>query len=110
VRTIAHLVSYHPSFKEEVLTFFSKVFSELGRDLDLISKEGDLADIPGVHQSSGGGFWILRDGVDGTVIGTVALRRLDEDCAELKRFYHARSMARPRAWEAIVRDSHRSRL
>jgi ribosomal protein S18 acetylase RimI-like enzyme len=82
-----HQTPYDPSARDQVLSFFAKVFSELGRDFDSISKEGDLADIPAVYQSSGGGFWTLRDGEEGAVIGTIALRRLDEDCAELKRFY-----------------------
>ena len=70
-----------------MLTFFAKVFSELGRDFDPISKERDLADISAVYQTSGGEFWMLRNGEEGPVIGTIALRRLGDDCAELKRFY-----------------------
>ncbi|RYD74547.1 MAG: GNAT family N-acetyltransferase [Verrucomicrobiaceae bacterium] len=83
----ALLVSYRPSSRDEVLAFFAKVFSELGRDSELISKEPDLADIPAAFQHSGGEFWMLRDSAEGPVIGTIALRRLDEDCSELKRFY-----------------------
>lgn len=79
--------SYHPSAKDDVLVFFAKVFAELNRDLDLDSKERDLTDIPAVYQHAGGGFWVLRDGEEGPVIGTIALRRLDDDCAEIKRFY-----------------------
>lgn len=83
----AHLSTYQPSERAEVLAFFAKVFTELGKDFDLISKEQDLADIPAAYQHSGGEFWMLRDGEEGPVIGTIALRRLGDDCAELKRFY-----------------------
>lgn len=83
----AYLAIYQPSARNEVLAFFAKVFSELGRDFDLISKERDLADVPAVYQSSGGGFWMIRNGTEGPVIGTIALRHLEKDCAELKRFY-----------------------
>lgn len=70
-----------------MLAFFAKVFSELGRDFDSISKERDLADIPADYQHSGGEFWMLRDGEEGPVIGTIALRWLGDDSAEVKRFY-----------------------
>ncbi|MEK7953358.1 GNAT family N-acetyltransferase [Luteolibacter soli] len=90
---------YQPPASDEVVAFFTKVFGELDRDFDLISKERDLADIPAAYQHSGGEFWMLRDGEDGLVTGTIALRRLDEECAELKRFYllaawHGRGLGR----------------
>lgn len=82
-----HQEPYRPSARGEVLAFLSEVFAEMGHDFDLLAKDRDLADIPAVYQHSGGGFWILREEADGPVIGTAALRRLDEECAEFKRFY-----------------------
>jgi len=79
--------SYEASAKDEVLAFFAQVFTELGRVFDPVSKEQDLADISAAYQHSGGEFWNLRGSVDGPVIGTIALRRLGDDCAEVKRFY-----------------------
>ena len=80
-------IPYHPAAGHEVLAFFARVFAELGHDLDPASKDRDLADIPAAYQRDGGGFWMVRDGEGGPVIGTVALRRLGDDVAELKRFY-----------------------
>lgn len=82
-----HHATYSPPHRQKLLTFFAEVFHELGRDFDSISKDGDLADIAAAYQHSGGEFWMLRNGVEGPVLGTIALRRLDDDCAELKRFY-----------------------
>ena len=42
----------------------------------------DLRRIPAAYQSNGGGFWLMRDS---QIIGTVAIRRLSADVAEVKR-------------------------
>lgn len=83
----ARPIPYHPAAGDEVLAFFARVFAELGHDFDPASKDRDLADIPTEYPCAGGGFWMVRDGDDGPVVGTIALRRLGEDAAELKRFY-----------------------
>jgi ribosomal protein S18 acetylase RimI-like enzyme len=76
---------YLPSDQPNVLRFFEEVLPALGFTFDVQSKDSDLLRIDQVYQSQGGKFLIAL--VEGEVVGTIALRKLDEQTCELKRFY-----------------------
>ena len=76
---------YERSDQERVVRFFAAVFGELGHDFNLATKDRDLADIPGAYLAGGGVFLMALEREE--VVGTCAVRHLDEQTCELKRFY-----------------------
>jgi ribosomal protein S18 acetylase RimI-like enzyme len=79
------ITDYRPSEQGDLVRFFREVLGDLGFDFDLETKGRDLCRIPEVYQSNDGRF--LLAGRGGRVIGTIAVRQLDEGTCELKRFY-----------------------
>ncbi len=87
------IANYQLSDQAELVRFFGDVLGELGFDFDLEAKDADLRRISDVYEAQGGLFLLARR--HGQVIGTIALRRMDTNACELKRFY--------------VRDVHRGK-
>ena len=77
------IVVYDDRYKEGVFAFTDRCFRELGKAFEPEGRHSFYNDIGNVFDS----FWCLLSG--GDVIGTVALRRLDEETAELKALYLA---------------------
>ena len=70
-----------------IWALISQVLASYGIRADKTTTDRDLADIAGYFSGENGVFFVLLDG--GTVIGTVALRRETQTCAELCRMYLA---------------------
>lgn len=82
-------------------------------DADLIDRyfdesafEAELSSLPGKYGPPDGALLLAR--LDGAPAGCVALRRLDDDCCEMKRMFvppelHGRGVGRSLAREVIAR-------
>jgi putative acetyltransferase len=79
------ITDYQPSDQDDLIAFFSTVLATMGFDFDPTSKDADLRNIPREYQSNGGLFLLARG--QGQLIGTIALRQIDQNTCELKRFY-----------------------
>ena len=101
--------SYTDSDRENTLRFFRKVFSGLGFAFDLDGKDADLSAISDRYQTRGGTFLLANR--DDQIVGSIGLRRLDEECLELKRFYVAAEYRRNRIGTRLLQDAiaHASR-
>ena len=77
------LISYQPDLQETVTSFFIDVWRESRFPLDPSGAHADLLRIPSEYQSMGGGFWLLL--IREQVVGTVAVRHLPGNVAEVKR-------------------------
>ncbi|MFY9201326.1 MAG: GNAT family N-acetyltransferase [Methanosarcina flavescens] len=75
---------YEDSRMEEVREVVLEVLKEHGFEPDRL-KDADLNDINGYYFGSGGTFFVGI--VDGKVIGTAGVRKLDEDWCEIRRIY-----------------------
>lgn len=75
---------YDDSRKEEVREVVLEVLMEHGFEPDRL-KDADLNDINGYYFGSGGTFFVGI--VDGKVIGTAGVRKLDGDRCEIRRIY-----------------------
>ena len=91
-----------PADRPELVAAARRLFEEyaasLGFDLGFQGFEAELRDLPGAYAPPGGVLLLLVEGE--TTLGCVALRRLDDEAAELKRLYlrpEARGRARGRA-------------
>lgn len=74
---------YTERLQAELESFWREVYAEIEFSLDLDGKHGDLRRIPSTYPTTQGGFWLVRD--QGRIMGTVALRGLLPEIAELKR-------------------------
>src|SRR4051812_25784875 len=76
---------------EEDLAIARELFSEyaesLGFSLCFQSFEAELAGLPGKYAPPSGCLLIARNHPQGTVMGCIALRKLDEQTCEMKRLY-----------------------
>jgi putative acetyltransferase len=77
------LISYEADHQEVITFFFNEVWRGSRFPFDPSGAHADVLRIPAEYQSSGGGFWLLL--IAGQVVGTVALRRLPDNVAEVKR-------------------------
>ncbi len=75
---------YDDSRKEEVREVVLGVLMEHGFEPDKL-KDADLNDINGYYFGSGGAFFIGI--VDGKVVGTAGVRKLDGNMCEIRRIY-----------------------
>jgi ribosomal protein S18 acetylase RimI-like enzyme len=110
---------FNQTDQAELEDLFRKVWDAPFRPEDLHS---DLRNIPNVYQSDRGNFWIMR--ISGTIIGTVAIKNLGENIAEVKRlavhpdfrgqrlgsalFQHSLDYARKKGFKAVRLDSIRN--
>lgn len=75
------IVKYNDRMLSGVMDFFSKVFPESGKVFEPQGRHTVFADIE--HNFMG--FWCLMD--DSDIIGTVAVKRLNDSQCELKGLY-----------------------
>ncbi|MBR4759315.1 MAG: GNAT family N-acetyltransferase [Lachnospiraceae bacterium] len=75
------IVSYDGSLKDAVFEFTDKCFQELGKRFEPEGRHSFYNRI----ETEFDGFWCLLSGDD--VIGTVAIKRINETTAELKALY-----------------------
>jgi putative acetyltransferase len=75
---------YDDSRKEEVRGVVLEVLMEHGFEPDRL-KDADLNDINGYYSGSGGAFFVGI--VDGKVVGTAGVRKLDGNLCEIRRIY-----------------------
>jgi ribosomal protein S18 acetylase RimI-like enzyme len=75
--------AYDPSVQSTLESFFEEVWRDSLFPFDPSRAHADLRRIPAEYQADGGGFWLVR--VEGRIVGTVAVRRLPNNIAEIKR-------------------------
>ena len=75
------IVQYNNDLKPYVFSFTSECFMGLGKIFDPEGRHYFYKDIPGYFER----FWCLVK--DGNVIGTVAVKKMDEATLELKALY-----------------------
>ena len=80
------ITPFTPADLPAVHAFLRDAFTTLGFPFDPNTKDHDLLDIPTHYQSAGGQFLCARDNTH-QLIATIACRRLENNTAELKRFY-----------------------
>lgn len=77
-----HLIQrYTDEYADELLCFLENCLPESGRKLDLNGKHKMYLNVSQNFEA----FWIMLDGKK--VIGTAALKKIDESCCELKSLY-----------------------
>ena len=76
---------YEKHLANEVIAFLSNAFKKDGRKFDITKKESDLQDIENNYMKTGC-FWCLIDSQN-KVKGTIAIRQIDKDCWEIRRFF-----------------------
>jgi ribosomal protein S18 acetylase RimI-like enzyme len=74
-----------PELLVEVRRLFEEYAASLGFDLAFQGWAEELRGLPGAYAPPGGALFLLLEGE--TALGCVALRRLDDEAAELKRLY-----------------------
>lgn len=72
---------FNDQYTEKVISFLRCCLPESGRKLDLDQKHKSYLDVQHCFDS----FWIMLDGEE--IIGTAALKRMDECRCELKSLY-----------------------
>lgn len=73
---------------EAIIGLITGVLAEYGLPFYLETSDAELLDISRNYTGSGGIFEVLED-PDGKIIGSIALRRIDESICELRRMYLA---------------------
>lgn len=87
----AEIVEYTDEYKDEVIKLIFEIAeNELGHH----SKSGrpDLYNIPEVYQKGKGNFWVATE--NGHVVGTIALREMQNERGDLWRFYVRKDLRR----------------
>ena len=118
----ADLISYQPRHQQAIESFFSDVRRGSRFPFDPSGAHADLRRIPKEYQSGDGGFWLLMTA--DSLVGTVAVRQLLDNIAEVKRlnvlphyrglglgarlFRHAIHHARVAGFRAVRLDTIRS--
>lgn len=79
--------NYNIEMQSEIENFFAIVLTESRNGFEPEGRHYDLMNIEKNYQNNKAGFWICN--VNGEIVGTVALRPIDEDqnIGELKRLY-----------------------
>lgn len=80
-----NIKKYELIHQNEIEYFFKKIFEYMGFDWIPEQKDLDIKNINEFYLNKGGNFWILFE--NEKVIGTIALKPIDKNYAELKRFY-----------------------
>lgn len=81
--TDADIVPYRLRHQQAVEACFRDAWRDSRFPFDPSGAHSDLRRIPAEYQCAGGGFWLLAP--TDRVIGTVAVRRLPDNIAEVKR-------------------------
>jgi ribosomal protein S18 acetylase RimI-like enzyme len=77
--------AYGPADREALLAFFSEVFGSMGREFLPHGKDADVDSIETAYTANRGSFHVVD--VGGKLQGSVGVRNLSADVAELKRLY-----------------------
>lgn len=112
------ITQYDDSLKESLFKFYDECFPKIGKPFEPDGRHDFYNRIPEFFDS----FWCLAD--EGTVKGSVAIRRFSEDTAELKALYLAEELrgkgfghklfdtaityAREQGYRRVVLDSMKS--
>lgn len=93
-------MKYNQTYQHRLLSFLEKCLPESGRALDIQGHHSFYLDIENSFQ----GFWCMFDGEN--IIGTVAVRKMDNENCELKSLYlleqyHGRGYGRKLLQKAI---------
>jgi ribosomal protein S18 acetylase RimI-like enzyme len=59
----------------------------IGLDLCFQNFDAELAALPGAYVLPQGNLWIARDAADGTPLGIIAVKPLDDSACEMKRLW-----------------------
>jgi len=68
-----------------LIRFLGEVFAGLGRNFSADGKDSDIRDIDAVYLARRGAFFVVEDA--GRIVGSVGVRKLTDEIAELKRVY-----------------------
>ena len=77
------IIAYELPDQSSVEAFFGEVWQGSRFPFDPERAHSDLRRIPTEYQANGGGFWLMR--LSRQIVGTVAVRRLPRNVAEVKR-------------------------
>ncbi len=83
VMDASEIVSFEPGAQLELEAFVGQVWQESRFRFNPEGAHSDLRRIAEMYQTNGGGFWLMRR--PGWIVGTVAVRRLPQNVAEVKR-------------------------
>lgn len=78
------IVQFEPNMQPQILQFFEKCFAAVNIPFSLKDRHSDIGDIANNYMTNGC-FWCLLE--HDTIIGTVAIRSLDNKIVELKRLF-----------------------
>ena len=97
---------FNDQYTEKVISFLRCCLPESGRKLDLDQKHKSYLDVQHCFDT----FWIMLDGEE--IIGTAALKRMDERRCELKFLYlykrfQGKGLGR-KLLETVIREAARS--
>lgn len=70
---------------DDVKTLFAEYASSLGIDLEYQNFGDEFASLPGKYARPSGRLYLAL--VDGSPAGCIAMRKIDAECAEMKRLY-----------------------
>ncbi len=80
------IIEYHDKYKDQIIDLILEIQNdEYSIDLS-INEQSDLLNIKNEYISNGGNFWIAVDS-DDNVVGTIALLKMSDEVAVLKKFF-----------------------
>lgn len=79
------IIPYKPELANGFISFFETVMTEMGYKFIPRTKDCDLVSIENTYQKNRGCFLLAIDA--GEIFGSIGIRALADDIAELKRFY-----------------------
>ena len=93
------IVHYEDSLKDSLFAFYSECFPGVGKPFEPEGRHEFYNHIPEYFEQ----FWCLVE--DGTVLGSVAIRRFSDDTAELKALYLSEKL-RGQGWGYKIGRAH----
>ncbi|MEQ1759269.1 MAG: GNAT family N-acetyltransferase [Vicinamibacterales bacterium] len=97
------VASFESADQPELEAFFQNVWQDAPFPFDPDGAHADLRLIATAYQVDGGGFWLMKDAEE--IVGTIAVRRLSHDVAEIKRFNILRQERGRGFGEALLRHA-----
>ena len=77
--------AYRSSDREALFAFFGEMFGKMGREFLPDGKDADVGSIETTYTANRGSFHVVD--LEGKLLGTIGVRHLSADVAELKRLY-----------------------
>lgn len=84
------IVEFEPRWQQQASALIARCLKEFGYDLEPEGLDQDVADIGAHYSGEKSRFWVMLQGQ--TVVGTVGIRRIDEQTCELKRMDLSREL------------------